>query len=552
MRSTLRLVAQLVLCVGIAMGAYFLATGMMASIYDYQSPLQANPPIPGQSLGEPHVRQVVFVLIDALRYDTSLKSEVMPNLSKLRSQGAYARSHSRTPSYSSAGYGVLLTGAWPELSSSPPFNLDYEDFPQISQDNIFSSAHRLGLKTGISAFYWFEKLVPQTAVDESFYTALEDQKADRDVVTAALPWIGAGKTNLTLIHLDQVDYAGHHEGGPRNPNWDAAAGRADALVGEILAVMDLKKDVILITSDHGQIDAGGHGGQDPVVLIEPFILAGKGIAQGDYGEMNMVDIAPTVAAILGLNVPASAQGEAQQQMFSGWSKTELDQLALSEATQQSKLLQSYNQALGLSIDKDEMAVNIHKGVADYEKILERARSQRLTRERIPRVVIALAALALVVFLLTRWKFQYLKRFLVGALAYTFLYNLIYLLLGPGLYSYSIIPSESVFIITYGSLSLVVFVLVWFLVIKRGKANLSILETAVQSAQFSVFTALFSALPVIAHWVWNGMFVTWATPALGLHFVALLALVQVIFIAIGGLVVAGLSFLMRKSKKLVTA
>ncbi len=551
MRLTLRLIVVLFICIGISVGTYLLASSMMTSIYNYQSPLHSDPPVPGQSLGEPRVRQVVFILIDALRYDTSLKSDVMPNLSKLRSQGAYARMHSRTPSYSSPGYGVLLTGAWPELSSSAAFNLNYENIRQLSQDNIFSSANRLGLKTGISSLNWFEKLVPQNAVDYSFYTAGEDHQADLDVVAAAIPWIGSGKTNLTLIHIDQVDYAGHHQGGPKNPNWDAAAGRADALVGEILAVMDLEQDVIVVCSDHGQIDAGGHGGQDIVAVTEPFIMVGKGVVQGDYGEINMVDVAPTIAALLGLNIPASTQGEAQQQMFSGWSEAALDQLALYKARQQSQLLQKYNQSLGFSTDDDQTAVDAQKSVADFQKILEKERSQRLTRERLPRIVIAVVGLVLMVFLLTRWKFQYLTRFLIGALAYTFLYHLIYLLLGPGLYSYSIIPTENIFIFIYGTLSLVIFVLVWFFGVRHGVASSGNVETAIQAAQFAAFTAIFSALPVVAHWAWNGLFVTWVLPALGLHFFALLAQVQVIFISGGGLVVAGLSLLLGKSKKVVS-
>ena len=28
------------------------------------------------------------------------------------------------------------------------------------------------------------------------------------------------------------------------------------------------------SSDHGQIDRGGHGGNEPIVLLEPFVLAG--------------------------------------------------------------------------------------------------------------------------------------------------------------------------------------------------------------------------------------------------------------------------------------
>ena len=198
----------------------------------------------------------------------------MPFLNQLRQNAAWATMHSQTPSYSSPGYTVLLTGAWPQIHDGPALNLEYEEIPTWTQDNLFSAAHRAGLKTAISAFNWFEKLVPQNAVDASFYTAGEDQHADRQVVDAALPWFQSGDYQLILIHLDQVDYAGHHEGGPIGEGWRAAANRADQLLQEIAAQLDLTQDTLLVLSDHGQIDRGGHGGQDPITLVEPFVLAG--------------------------------------------------------------------------------------------------------------------------------------------------------------------------------------------------------------------------------------------------------------------------------------
>ena len=167
----------------------------MDSVYAYRSPLHNTPPVPGEALGKPNTRSVVIVLIDALRYDTSHESDVMPFLNQLRAEGASAMMHSRPPSYSEPGYTVLLTGAWPDLSDGPAINLDYAEIPTFTQDNIFSAAHRAGLLTAISGFNWFEKLIPQEAVSVSFYTAGEDQVADRQVTDAALPWLAEGSTN---------------------------------------------------------------------------------------------------------------------------------------------------------------------------------------------------------------------------------------------------------------------------------------------------------------------------------------------------------------------
>ncbi len=98
MKAPLCIVLGIVLCLLLAGGAYFWATGLMDSLYAYRSPLHAHPPAPGPALGSPDTRRLVFVLIDALRDDTSLKTDVMPFLNQLRSQSAWAAMHSRPPS----------------------------------------------------------------------------------------------------------------------------------------------------------------------------------------------------------------------------------------------------------------------------------------------------------------------------------------------------------------------------------------------------------------------------------------------------------------------
>ncbi len=205
--------AALIAALLIIAAAPLWALSMIGSMFDFRSPLKDTPPLPGSATGRPVSRQIVFVLIDALRLDTSLDAGVMPNLNRLRQQGASAVSHSRPLSYSQPGYTTLLTGAWPEISDGPAANLDYAEIRMFSQDDLFSAAHRAGLKTGVSGYDWFEKLIPRTSIDVSFYTRGEDEEADRDVVDAALPWLGK-EVALVLIHIDQVDYAGHHEGGP--------------------------------------------------------------------------------------------------------------------------------------------------------------------------------------------------------------------------------------------------------------------------------------------------------------------------------------------------
>ena len=232
------------------------------------------------------------------------------------------------------------------MSDGPTINLDYAEIPTWTQDDLVSAAKRAGLKTAVSGYNWFEKLIPQAAVDASFYTPGEDAAADRAaVVDAALPWLKADDHQFVLIHIDQVDYAGHHEGGPADAVWDAAARRADDLLAEIAASLDLNKDTIFVASDHGQIDRGGHGGQDPIALVEPWVLAGAGVKPGSYGDVVQVDVAPTLAALLGANIPAATQGRTRVEMLNS-SPEQTAAIERVATVEQAALAQNYAQAIG--------------------------------------------------------------------------------------------------------------------------------------------------------------------------------------------------------------
>ena len=315
MKKSLWLVLGIIGLVIIVGGVGIWAFQMINSIYSFRSPIENTPPAAGEPLGSPITHRLVFVLIDGERLDTSLDAAVMPTLAHLRDIGAYAAMHSQAPSFSEGSYTVLLTGARPYLDDGPAFNADYPDVWTFTQDNLFSDAHRMGLKTAISGYYWFEKLVPQDAVTDHFYTPGEDRYADDDVAAAAMPWLQAGDDQFILIHLDQVDYAGHHEGGAISQAWADASTRVDDIISKIVSTVDLSKDTIFICSDHGHVNAGGHGGADPLALLEPFVIAGAGIKPGNYGDVEMVNVAPTLAAILGTNIPASAQGKLLTEML---------------------------------------------------------------------------------------------------------------------------------------------------------------------------------------------------------------------------------------------
>lgn len=540
-KRTLNIVLGIVACLLLAGGAYFWATGVMDSLYAYRSPLRDGPPSPGQPVGEPMTRRVVFVLVDALREDTSSRPEVMPFLNELRQQGAWATMHSRPPSYSAPSYSVLFTGAWPDVSDGPALNLEYEEIPTWTQDNLATAVHRAGLQAAISGYNWFERLIPQDAVGASYYTAGEDEAADREVVDAAMPWLRGSDYQFVFIHLDQVDYAGHHEGGPQDPRWDAAARRVDDLLREIAATLDLAQDTLFVCSDHGQIDQGGHGGQDPIVLVEPFVLVGAGVRAGHYGDVDMVDVAPTLATLLGANIPASSQGHVLTRLLDLGPDQERAIEGALEA-QQSQLVDLYQAAIGrqVAVEPGEDTVAVHQAA------LEAARAARLNTERLPRAILALVVVAIPAVVMLRKRGRELAWLVGGAVLYVVLFTLRYAVLDGRTYSLSSVVSADELLLYCAITALLAFVASWLVsslglrAFRRGPRRASELVLAL-----TFVTVYLLSLPVLWSFVLNGVLVTWTLPDVASMFLAFISLIQMLLVAVAGLVLSGLTALIAK-------
>jgi hypothetical protein len=529
LKNHLRFLMSVVAVLLVAGGSLAYGLIFYSSIMTFQSPIGAYAPQPGAVLGNKVSRHVVFVLVDALRLDTALNEGVMPTFNELRTKGAFAAMRSRTPSFSMPGYSTFFTGAWPDLNGAPPMNADFADTPTWKQDNIFSATTRAGLKTVVSGYYWFEKLIPQDAVSLSFYTPGDDRAADVNVMNAALPWLQEGMYDFALIHLDQVDYAGHHEGGPRDPRWNEAAQRVDDYLSQVAGELDFTKDTLVVCSDHGQIAAGGHGGAEEVVTTEPFLLVGAGVNPGDYGNIQMVDVAPTLAALLGTNIPAASQGRVLAEMLELPMNT-LDQLPAKEQSQQEALLVAYGKAIDQSV--------IHPSLSDvsaYQASLDSMHLARLNHERLIRFLIVLSIMLVPIILMIikrKWKVGWM---VLGVLLYFAVFNLIYLLVIGKSYSFSSVEGP-IQLMTHTAISAIIaFIAGWVWVV--WKYRVFDLESGEGSKQVLRFTwlAIYGLMfPLALCLILNGYFITWTLPEITTSFVGILSALQILFVAIAGL------------------
>jgi len=411
----------------------------------------------------------------------------------------------------------------------------------FTQDDIFAAADRAGLKTAVSGFTWFEQMLANSGVDNGFYTPGEDNTADEEVLEAAIPWLENGEYDLVLIHLDQVDYAGHHEGGVLGSGWAAAARRVDSMLQTIAANLDLEQDTLLVFSDHGQIDRGGHGGQDPITLVEPFVMIGAGVKPGQYTDIEMVDIAPTVAALLGTSIPASNQGRGLTEMLA---LTDEQEAAFNDTllAQQDQLLQDYQTVMGV----DAAAEATTTSTASAMQILH---AQRLNKERLPRLVIAIVLAFIPAVLLYRKRSRKLGKLLGGAAVSMLIFNLLYAVIMGKSYSLSSLTSATDFIFSiavYIGISFLIGLCVSMFSLKGLSDTPS--STAQSSFHFTFITLYLLALPILWNFYRNGALITWTLPEFSSMFIGFLSIVQSMFVAIFGLLLTGVAALVTSLKK----
>jgi hypothetical protein len=528
MRGTLRrwagLLVRLVLLATIVWGSNLWLVHIRDSIHSFRSVLSGQP-----SLGQPTnplVQQVVMVLIGGLTYDASLE---MPYLNTLRERGLDSPCVGYYPSYSQSAWTTLVSGAGPEMSDAHLVNVPYEELTFLTVDDLFTEAKRANLTTAIAGFHWWERMIPEQVVDRQFFVASTDVEADQLVVQSALELMGNLPPNLLLIHLSQVDEAARTYG-PGSDQYRAAVQRADSHLEQIAQAMSLTRNVLLVTSDHGYLAHGGHGGAEREVITTPLVMVGARVTPGTLDRVTQSDPAPTVAALLGLAIPSAARGEIlfdalvtdeaeSTEKWVSWSgqRVELSDLYLesigrpplteaargdAEVAYSSLLVRNYESARALA----EFAVRGSTG----EMI--KGRSQRIAQEQRQRLPVGTLTVAAISYLLwRRWTRTTIVLFLSAATTVV-IYNLLFLWEGH-IYSLSTIGQWWTFatdalVRMATALVPASCVLVWLVWHQKRRRPT---EIAQLNYSFALILAFLLALPLAVAYVLNGVEVTWHLP-----------------------------------------
>src|SRR5436190_9171897 len=238
--------------------------------------------------------RVLLVVIDGLRADVA---DSLPFLSRLADAGGQARTWADPPTISAAQYVALLAGVPPRDSGvRTNATLRAAGVDDVARRARAAGLHTAALSTGVD---WWQRLFP-----ESF------ELAAMVPASRLIPEVTrlAANGGLVVVHLCAVDDAGHAFGA-RSPEYHAAAVEADRLTAALADVWGWPGADVVVTADHGHRDRGGHGGIERDVRASFVVAAGPNVQPGArVDDARSIDVAPTVAALLGVAPPAAGSG----------------------------------------------------------------------------------------------------------------------------------------------------------------------------------------------------------------------------------------------------
>jgi len=296
------------------------------------------------AVAQPKKKKVVFIIADGIPADVLEKAHVsFPE--QIGRRDGYKRAYvggerggySQTPTISAVGYNSLLTGVW--ANKHNVWDNDIRE-PNYHYPTIFRLLKKADSTKKIAVFStWLDnrtrlvgESLPQTGNIKVDYHAdgLEldtvsyphDKQSqyihaiDEKVTDEAEKCIREQGPDLTWLYLEYTDDMGHKYGD--SPEQKEAVKYTDKQIGKIWAALQYRQQqfredwMIVVTTDHGRdsVTGKGHGGQSERERTTWIVTNAKDLNHywRDYTP-GIVDIMPTIARYLDINIPRETQFE---------------------------------------------------------------------------------------------------------------------------------------------------------------------------------------------------------------------------------------------------
>ncbi|MEU1719651.1 alkaline phosphatase family protein [Nonomuraea sp. NPDC005692] len=253
---------------------------------------------------------------------TESPGEVVPKAPEPPTAGRVIRS--RTDS--GPGWSSIATGAWPDKHgvvdnsfTSPQFTKfpDFLSRAKNARPDLVTAAFLSWAALGEHGA--FGPAIDHRMVLDGY--ALTWTAADRQIADAAERHLAETGPDLAFVYLGDTDEVAHALG-PHCPEYAAALHAQDAYLGRLLDAVRARPGeswTVLVTTDHGHVDEGGHGGTSAEERTV-FVIAnrlGADLGGRPLAEPRLVDVGPTALALLGVPLDPSWELDGTP-LFNSW------------------------------------------------------------------------------------------------------------------------------------------------------------------------------------------------------------------------------------------
>lgn len=271
--------------------------------------------LPATADGQQVSKKVLLIGIDGVRVDI-LAGARTPTIDSLKAAGFFSdEAKTRGRTMSGPGWSSMLTGVWTakhRVNGNDLSGNDYAAWP-----DFLTRIERLRPERHTFAVIDWPPLGTTDSGGPLLSDAIDVKRnldgerdgyryADSASVELAAAHLSSADVDAAFVYLGEVDVLGHATNS-RAAEYREAIERADAHVAQLLAALRSRPEweaedwLILLGTDHGRNDAGGHGGGSPSETTIFYLASGPSVEAGRPDcPPEIVDVAATALAHLGL------------------------------------------------------------------------------------------------------------------------------------------------------------------------------------------------------------------------------------------------------------
>ena len=267
---------------------------------------------PSAPTGPPLARRVYVIVIDGCNRGRLWQAHA-PVVDRLAREGTeYLAVEPAYPARTVVCFSSMLTGATP---AEHGMRSNFVARLGVRTESIFDALERHGRRGRLVGIAHLLDPFGEEVV-RSVTSVQPTERIDRSLTAEARRVVDEEDPDLLVLQLLAADQLGHVRG-VRNPEYLDQLAETDRRVGEFLAFLEergkLEGAAVVLMADHGQgRGIGGHGhldwGESPV----PFVVWGAGAVPGTTSPepRSVLELAATIADLLGVERPAAARGRA--------------------------------------------------------------------------------------------------------------------------------------------------------------------------------------------------------------------------------------------------